>query len=43
VAAAKGLTRLEVGVNLARHETYWVLHRDNEPGYNQPDVYLMDD
>lgn len=57
LAAAQGLTRLEAGMNIARHEAYRVMlgrgfrtdfqgvamHRDNEPGYNQPGVYLIDD
>jgi predicted N-acetyltransferase YhbS len=57
LAAAQGLTCLEAGVNLARHEAYRALlgrgfrtdfqgvalHRDNDPGYNQPGVYLIDD
>jgi GNAT superfamily N-acetyltransferase len=57
LAAAQGLTCLEVGMNMARHEAYRLLpergfrtdfqgvamHRDNEPGYNQPGVYLIDD
>jgi hypothetical protein len=57
LAVAHGLARLEVGMNMARHEAYRLLlergfrtdfqgvamHRDNEPGYNRPGVYLIDD
>lgn len=57
LAAARGLSRLEAGVNLARHEAYRkmlersfrtdiqgvAMHRANEPGYNRPEVYLIDD
>lgn len=57
VAAARGASRLVVGVNTGRHEAYRsvlargfridmqgiAMHRPNEPGYNRPDVYLVDD
>lgn len=57
LAAARGISRLEAGVNMARHEAYRkmlersfrtdiqgvAMHRQNEPGYNLPEVYLIDD
>lgn len=57
LAAARGISRLEAGVNMARHEAYRkmlersfrtdiqgvAMHRPNEPGYNRPEVYLIDD
>jgi GNAT superfamily N-acetyltransferase len=57
LAAARGLSHLVAGVNLARHEAYRrmlargfrtqfqgvVLQRENQIGYNRPDVYLLDD
>jgi hypothetical protein len=57
LAGTEGLSRLEVGVNMARHEAYRTMlargfrtaiqgvamHRPNEPGYNRPGVYLIDD
>jgi predicted N-acetyltransferase YhbS len=57
LAAARGLSRLVAGVNMARHDAYRrmlargfrteilgvVLQRDNEIGYNRPDVYALDD
>lgn len=57
LAASKEMSRLEAGVNLARHEAYRVMlehgfrtdiqgvamQRFNQPGYNRPGVYLIDD
>jgi len=57
LAATRGMSRLEGGVNLARHEAYRkmlergfrtdiqgvTMHRPNEPGYNRPGVYVIDD
>lgn len=57
LAGTQGLSRLEAGVNMARHEAYRTMlargfrtdiqgvamHRRNEPGYNRPGVYLIDD
>jgi hypothetical protein len=57
LAGTRGLSRLEAGVNMARHEAYRTMlargfrtdiqgvamHRHNEPGYNRPGVYLIDD
>ena len=57
LAAAKGMARLEAGVNLARHRAYRkmlergfradfqgvAMHRPDEPGYNRPEVYVIDD
>lgn len=57
LAAARGMERLETGVNTARHEAYRcmigrgmrtdiqgiAMQRDNEPGYNRPGVFLIDD
>lgn len=57
LAASKGISRLEAGVNMARHGAYRkmlergfhteiqgvAMHRPNEPGYNRPEVYLIDD
>jgi len=57
LAGARGMERLEAGVNTARHEAYRCLlergmrtdiqgiamQRDNEPGYNRPGVFLLDD
>lgn len=56
LAASKGMSRLEAGVNMARQGAYRkmlergfrtdiqgvAMHRHNEPGYNRPDVYLID-
>ncbi|HLJ62097.1 MAG TPA: GNAT family N-acetyltransferase [bacterium] len=56
-AAARNLTRLVGGVNLARHEAYRrmiargfrtdfqgvTMHLPNDPGYDRPDVFLIDD
>jgi GNAT superfamily N-acetyltransferase len=57
LALQHGLTRLEAGVNLARHNAHQrliarglqtralgiAMHRPNDPGYNRPDVYVVDD
>lgn len=57
LAGARGMERLEAGVNTARHEAYRcmlergmrtdiqgiAMQRDNEPGYNRPGVFLLDD
>lgn len=57
LAAARGMARLEAGVNTARHEAYRcmlgrgmrtdiqgvAMQRHNEPGYNRPGVFLIDD
>jgi GNAT superfamily N-acetyltransferase len=57
LAAAQGMARLVLGVNIARHQAYRrvlargfrtelqgvVMQRPNEPGYNRPEVYLIDD
>lgn len=56
-AAGRSLSRLDLGMNLAREDAYrlvagrgyrtWLqgvaMQRPNEPGYNRPDVYLIDD
>jgi GNAT superfamily N-acetyltransferase len=56
-AAARGASKLEAGVNLARLDAYRemlrlgfrtgrqgvVMERNAEPGYNRPEVFLMDD
>ena len=57
LTAARGLSRLVAGANMARHHAYrsllargfrtWLqgvaMEKPNEPGYNRPDVYLIDD
>ncbi|HYM69701.1 MAG TPA: GNAT family N-acetyltransferase [bacterium] len=57
LAAARNMSRLVGGVNLARHEAYRrmiargfrtdsqgvTMHRPNDPCYNRPGVYLIDD
>jgi predicted N-acetyltransferase YhbS len=57
LAAERGLSRLSVGVNTARHGAYRALLgrgyramingvtmlRPNEPAYNRPDAYVIDD
>jgi predicted N-acetyltransferase YhbS len=57
LAAGRGLSRLMVGVNTARHGAYRALLgrgyramingvtmlRPNEPAYNRPDAYVIDD
>ncbi len=57
LAAARDLSSLVAGVNMARHAAYRsmlargfrtliqgvAMQRDNEPGYNHPDVYVIDD
>jgi GNAT superfamily N-acetyltransferase len=57
LTAARGLSRLVAGANMARHDAYrrllargfrtWLqgvaMEKPNEPGYNRPDVYLIDD
>jgi|ERR1051325_8861598 GNAT superfamily N-acetyltransferase len=57
LAQRRGLSRLEAGVNMARHKAYErmvahgfqtralgvAMHKPNEPGYNRPEVYLIDD
>lgn len=56
-AATRHMSRLEAGVNTARHNAYRllqaqnyrpaitsvVMQQNNDPGYNHPDVYLLDD
>ena len=56
-ADSRGLSRLEAGVNMARHDAYQrmiargfrsdmvgvALHGSNDPGYNRPDVFVIDD
>ena len=56
-AAARGATKLEAGMNLARLDAYRemfaagfrtvtqgvAMERNAEPGYNRPDVFLIDD
>lgn len=56
-AFGRGLERLLVGMNTARHEAYrrllgrgfradlhgLTMLRPNEPGYNRPDLYVIDD
>jgi GNAT superfamily N-acetyltransferase len=53
----RGMSRLVIGMNTARHEAYrqaldygfrteWlgiVMQRPNEPGYNRPGMYVIDD
>lgn len=57
LAGFRGLSRLEAGVNTARHHAYRkmmergfrteisgvAMQRPNEAGYNQADIYLIDD
>jgi predicted N-acetyltransferase YhbS len=56
-AAARGVSRVFAGVNMARHDAYRrmlargfrteiqgvAMHRDNNPGYDRPDSYVLDD
>src|SRR6202521_5870070 len=56
-AAARGATKLDAGMNLARLDAYRemlaagfrtvtqgvAMQRDADPGYNRPDVFLIDD
>ncbi len=56
-AAARGVSRVFAGVNVARHDAYRrmlargfrteiqgvMMNRDNDPGYNRPDSYVLDD
>jgi hypothetical protein len=57
LAVARGMSTLEAGINMARHEAYRkmlergfhselqgvTMHRPNEPGYDRPDGYIIDD
>ena len=57
MTAERNLSRLDAGVNTARHEAYRqmlargfrtdlqgvAMQRGNEPGYNRPGIYLIDD
>jgi GNAT superfamily N-acetyltransferase len=57
MAAERTLSRINAGVNTARHEAYCqmrargfrtdlqgvAMQRDNDPGYNRPGIYLIDD